>query len=213
VSTNCVLTEAVATDAAARTFACDGLTPAVCGANVVVAASTVSPCSLMTVTAANNVVSFARKSGLTSYLGPVVSSAVGVTAQNGVDGMVTAGGGVIGSYGFNGGIQLGAGGYRATCNAGGECAFVNAAGTAYTSVFHANALDAFSGYVKASGYVRAGTYVLSDANATLGNCAAAGDVGKWISYSKASKVYPCYCKQTGAGTYAWVPMVVGDDCT
>ena len=86
VVTNCVLTSAASTDAASRTFACDGLTPAVCGANVVTAASTVSPCSLMTVVAANNVVSFARKAGSTSYLGPVVSSAGGVTVQNGADG-------------------------------------------------------------------------------------------------------------------------------
>ena len=86
VSTNCVLTSAAATDAPTRAFACDGLTPAVCGANVVTAGSTVSPCSLMTITAANNVVSFARKSGSASYLGAVVSSAGGITVQNGADG-------------------------------------------------------------------------------------------------------------------------------
>ena len=86
VVTNCVLYFAADTVAATRHFLCNGVTPAVCGANIVTAASTVSPCSLMTVTAGNNVVSFARKSGSTSYLGLVVTTDTGTTAQNGSDG-------------------------------------------------------------------------------------------------------------------------------
>jgi hypothetical protein len=89
VATNCVLSADATTSAAARTFHCDGLTEAACGANVVTAASTVSPCSLMTVTAANNVVSFARKSGSTSYLGRVViavAAGSNLVVENGTDG-------------------------------------------------------------------------------------------------------------------------------
>jgi hypothetical protein len=89
VATTCTLISAVDTVAATRHFICDGVSEAVCGANIVIAASTVSPCSLMTVVAANNVVSFARKAGLASYLGPVtvgVGGTPNVLAENGADG-------------------------------------------------------------------------------------------------------------------------------
>jgi len=201
VTTNCVLTSAAATAAASREFKCDGETPAVCGANVVTAGSTVSPCSLLTITAANNVVSFARKSGQASYIGLVVSSAGGVTVQNGVDGKVVAPAGpgtgipsVIGTLGNGLGLS-----WTAT-----TLDVRSGAGVWWSSI-SASAIQGAASVV-AGTFVSGATWVRAVTNATLGNCAAAGDVGKWLSYSKTDYTYPCFCEKTGAATYAWTPV-------
>jgi hypothetical protein len=88
VVTNCVLTEGAAT--AAGVFHCNGHTEAECGASVC-AAMTVAPCTLLTCTAANNVVSVKRVAGSVSYIGPGVVTAGGgsnIVAENGTDGHV-----------------------------------------------------------------------------------------------------------------------------
>jgi hypothetical protein len=88
VVTNCVLTEGAAT--AAGVFHCNGHTEAECATSVC-AAMTVAPCTLLTCTAANNVVSVKRVAGSVSYIGPGVVTAGGgtnIVAENGTDGHV-----------------------------------------------------------------------------------------------------------------------------
>lgn len=91
VLTNCVISHAAATNAGARQFHCNGHTPAECGASIITAMSTVSPCTLITKTAATNgVLGFSRVAGSISYIGKIVVStgAAEIVAENGTDGAI-----------------------------------------------------------------------------------------------------------------------------
>ena len=66
-------------------------------------------------------------------------------------------------------------------------------------------VQTYSGGVTSAAFVSAVTYHRS-VSAALGTCAAAGDTGKWQTITKTNYVYPCFCEQTGAATYAWTPV-------
>jgi hypothetical protein len=57
-----------------------------------------------------------------------------------------------------------------------------------------------------------GSSNVTTTTSTLPACVV-GTIGTTTWYSKANKVYPCFCTQSGAGTYAWVGNVAADDCT